>query len=100
MQGNLEASSLDVLSAALDLARVGLARWDTDVVRVPFEKRWFRVAERRTPDGGAVGVYIDVTEERRNELMAREGERHLRLLFENMYILPRHARRVGVGLRS
>jgi PAS domain-containing protein len=148
MQGNLEASSLDVLSSALDLARVGLARWDTDDRLVAFNntyrslvypnqqdevrlgrkfeelarayygqpanvppgrttddmvaerlkrhaaqstsfeyhsnKRWFRVAERRTPDGGAVGVYIDVTEERRNELMAREGERPLRLLFDNM----------------
>jgi signal transduction histidine kinase len=148
MQGNLEASSLDVLSAALDLARVGLARWDTDDRLVAFNntyrslvypnqqdevrlgrkfeelarafygqpanippgrttddlvaerlkrhaaqstsfeyhsnKRWFRVAERRTPDGGAVGVYIDVTEERRNELVAREGERRLRLLFDNM----------------
>ena len=47
-------------------------------------KRWFRVAEWRTPDGGAVGVYIDVTEERRNEQMARDGERRLRLLFDNM----------------
>ncbi|HKP25164.1 MAG TPA: ATP-binding protein [Dongiaceae bacterium] len=148
MQGNLEASGLDALSSALDLARVGLARWDAedrlvvfndtyrtlvypnlkDEVRlgrkfvelaqafygVPanlppgrttedmvaerlkrhaalstsFEyrsnKRSFRVAERRTADGGAVGLYIDVTEERRNELMARENERRLRLLFDNM----------------
>jgi signal transduction histidine kinase len=148
MQGNLEASSLDVLSSALDLARVGLARWDTEDRLVAFNstyrelvypnqqdevrlgrkfvdlakafysrsdnvpagrtaedliserlkrhaahstsfeyhsnKRWFRVAERRTPDGGAVGVYIDVTEERRKEQMAREGERRLRLLFDNM----------------
>jgi PAS domain-containing protein len=146
MQGNLEASSLDVLSSALDLARVGLARWDTDDRLIAYNntyrslvyhnqqercgcrklsnwpgllrqadnappgqttegmvaarmkrhaarsnsfeyhsnKRWFRVAERRTPDGGAVGVYIDVTEERRNELMARESERRLRLLFDNM----------------
>ena len=148
MQGNLEASSLDVLSSALDLARVGLARWDTadrlitfnntyrtlvypnqqeevrlgrkfaDLARAfyglpenlpsgrtteemvaerlrrhaaqstSFEyhsnRRWFRVAEWRTPDGGAVGVYIDVTEERRNEQIAREGERRLRLLFDNL----------------
>ncbi len=148
MQGSLEASGLDVLSSALDLARVGFARWDAedrliafndtyrtlvypnlqDEVRlgrkfvelaqafygqpanVPpghnaaemigerlkrraaeinsFEyqshKRSFRVAECRTSDGGSVGFYIDVTEERRNEQMAREGERRLRLLFDNM----------------
>jgi signal transduction histidine kinase len=148
MQGNLEASSLDVLSSALDLARVGLARWDADDRLIAFNdtyrtlvypnlqdevrlgrkfvelaqafyglptnvppghtaedmiaarlkrhaaqstffeyhsnKRWFRVAECRTSDGGAVGVYIDVTEERRNELMARESEQRLRLLFDNM----------------
>jgi two-component system cell cycle sensor histidine kinase PleC len=148
MQGNLEASGLDVLSSALDLARVGFARWDAedrliafndtyrtlvypnlqDEVRlgrkfvelaqafygqpanVPpghnaaemiaerqkrraapsntFEyhshKRSFRVAECRISDGGSVGFYIDVTEERRNEQMARESERRLRLLFANM----------------
>src|SRR6185503_2932827 len=148
MQGNLEASGLDVLSSALDLARVGFARWDAedrliafndtyrtlvypnlqDEVRlgrkfvelaqafygqpanVPpghnaaemiaerqkrraapsntFEyhshKRSFRVAECRISDGGSVGFYIDVTEERRNEQMARESERRLRLLFDNM----------------
>jgi signal transduction histidine kinase len=148
MQGHLEASSLDVLSSALDLARVGLARWDADDRLVAFNdtyrslvypslqdevrlgrrfaelatafygqpanvppgrtaedmiaerlkrhaalstsfeyrsnKRSFRVAECRTSDGGAVGLYIDVTEERKNEQMAREGERRLRLLFDNM----------------
>src|SRR5262249_15479779 len=47
-------------------------------------KRSFRAAEGRTPDGGAIGVYIDVTEERRNEQIAREGERRLRLLFDNL----------------
>ncbi|MEZ5830375.1 MAG: ATP-binding protein [Dongiaceae bacterium] len=137
-----------MLSSALDLARVGLARWDSadrlvafnrtyltlvyptqqDEVQIgrPFAElvsifyslpsnvpagqtaaamvaqrlkrhaaqstsyeyhsggRWFRVAECRTADGGAVGVYIDVTEERRNEQMAREGERRLQLLFDNM----------------
>ena len=40
MQGNLEASSLDVLSAALDLARVGLARWDTDDRLVAFNNTY------------------------------------------------------------
>jgi signal transduction histidine kinase len=143
MQGSLE-----VLSSALDLARVGLARWDADdrlvvfndtyrslvypnlqdevrlgrnfvelvrtfygvpanvppgrtvedmiaermkrhaAISTSFEyrssNRSFRVAECRTSDGGAIGLYIDVTEERRNEQMAREGERRLRLLFDNM----------------
>jgi PAS domain S-box-containing protein len=148
MRASLEASSLDVLISALDLARVGLALWDADDRLVAFNqtyvmlvypgqedevrlgrrfvelaqiyygvpsnvpagrtaegmiaerlrrrasqstffeyhahRRWFRVAEGRTPDGGAIGVYIDVTEERRNEQMAREGERRLRLLFDNL----------------
>jgi len=148
MHGSLEASSLDVLSSALDVARVGLALWDADDRLIAFNrtyatlvypdqqdevrvgrhfvelariyygapanipagrttedmiaerlrrraaptnsfeyhssKRSFRVAEGRTPDGGAIGVYIDVTEERRNEHIAREGERRLRLLFDNL----------------
>ncbi len=40
MQGNLEASSFDVLSAALDLARVGLARWDADDRLVAFNNTY------------------------------------------------------------
>ena len=146
MEGS--SSGLDVLSSALDLARVGLARWDSEDRLVAFNhtylllvypdhqdevrlgrrfvelaqafygvpdnvppgrtaqqmvaerlkrhaaqstsfeyhsnKRWFRVAEQRTPDGGAIGLYIDVTEERRNEEAAQESERRLQLLFDNM----------------
>jgi hypothetical protein len=40
MQGNPAASSLDVLSSALDLARVGLARWDTDDRLVTFNNTY------------------------------------------------------------
>jgi signal transduction histidine kinase len=148
MRSSLESSSLDLLSSALDAARVGLARWNAEDRLVAFNdnyvklvypgqqsevrlgrhfaelvrafygmpsnvpagrtaedmiaerlkrracrdasseyhsnRGWFRVAEARTPEGGAISVYIDVTEERRNEQMAREGERRLRLLFDNL----------------
>jgi hypothetical protein len=40
MQGNLEASGLEVLSSALDLARVGLARWDTEDRLVAFNNTY------------------------------------------------------------
>jgi len=46
--------------------------------------RSFRVVEMRTAGGGLIGVYIDVTEEHRNELAAREGEERLQALFENL----------------
>jgi PAS domain S-box-containing protein len=46
--------------------------------------RAFRVIELPTSTGGIVGVYIDVTEEYRNQRSAREGEERLRLLFDNM----------------
>ncbi|MBL9033337.1 MAG: PAS domain S-box protein [Rhodospirillaceae bacterium] len=46
--------------------------------------RSFRVAETPVAGGGVIGVYIDVTEEHRSELVAREGEERLRLLFDNM----------------
>ncbi|HEX6118547.1 MAG TPA: PAS-domain containing protein, partial [Dongiaceae bacterium] len=145
-RSSLEASSLDLLSSALDAAGVGFARWDAedrlvasndtyvklvyagqqsevrpgrgfaelirafygmpsnvpagrtaeDMIAERLRRRacgdasseyhsnrgWFRVAEARMPDGGAISVYIDVTEERRNEQMARERERRLRLLFD------------------
>lgn len=38
--------------------------------------RWLRIEERRTPDGGSVGVRIDITELKRREAS-------FRLLFEN-----------------
>ncbi|HWA49289.1 MAG TPA: ATP-binding protein [Dongiaceae bacterium] len=46
--------------------------------------RSFRVVELPTAAGGLIGVYIDVTEEHRNEQAAREGEGRLRALFENL----------------
>jgi two-component system cell cycle sensor histidine kinase PleC len=147
MEGDLTVNQLDILGAALDLARVGLALWDREDRLVGFnatyvsliypkqrdevrlgrkfielatvyyslpcnvppghaaaemlaerlkrhaqssaseyhaDNHWFRIAEQRTPDGGTIGVYIDVTEERRIEQMAREGERRLQLLLDNM----------------
>ncbi len=46
--------------------------------------RSFRVVELPTASGGLVGVYIDVTEEHRNEQAARESEKRLTALFENL----------------
>src|SRR6058998_1782407 len=40
MQGSLEPSSLDVLSSALDLARVGLALWDAEDRLVVFNQTY------------------------------------------------------------
>ena len=38
-------------------------------------ERWFQIEERRTSDGGIVGIRVDVTEARRQEALERERER-------------------------
>ena len=40
-------------------------------------KHWFRVAEQKLSDGTIVGLYIDITDEKRNEQTARESERRV-----------------------
>jgi PAS domain S-box-containing protein len=44
----------------------------------------FRMVEMPTASGGLIGIYIDVTEEHRNEQAARQSEERLRALFENL----------------
>lgn len=34
--------------------------------------RWLRVVERRTPDGGTVGLRVDITEIKRHQMMLAE----------------------------
>lgn len=55
MQGNLEASSLDVLSSALDLARVGLARWDAEDRLVAFNDTYRKLVYPNLQDEVRLG---------------------------------------------
>lgn len=50
--------------------------WGTD--------RWMRIAERKTADGGLVGVHTDITERKKAEAAIRESEQRIRDVARNL----------------
>ena len=76
------ADGVDV--EALYAARMAWRRAPGELKEHVGPDRSFRMIEMQTASGGLIGVYIDVTEEHRNEQAAREGEERLRALFENL----------------
>ena len=46
--------------------------------------RWFRISERRLPNGGIVSLYSDITPQKEVQRRLAEAESTFRILFENM----------------
>jgi PAS domain S-box-containing protein len=47
-----------------------------------WDGRWIQISERKTDDGGTVGVFTDVTELKRREQAIQESEQRLRVIAE------------------
>src|SRR5215813_13084641 len=61
MRGSLETSSLDVLSSALDLARVGLALWDADDRLIAFNRTYVSLVYPSQPHEVRLGrVFVEL----------------------------------------
>jgi signal transduction histidine kinase len=75
LEGGLYAGDLDAVLKDRLARHRATGRTDRPFEQHLADGRWMEVHERRTGDGGIVGLRIDVTEARRNEAVEREREK-------------------------
>jgi PAS domain S-box-containing protein len=59
-------------------------RGDLDVTRAYADGRWARIIERKTSDGGIIGIRLDITELKRHEEELAQQSALLQAIFDNM----------------